>query len=165
MRHVLFTVFQTRADADSAIDDLARHGISKESCEIVVHGGPLESTELTISETNAREGFTSGVAVGAAVGLVGGFLVAGPLGFLAIGPLAGALFGAGAGGVYGGLGGAITGAGVPDKHLESLAKLLDGRRVLVTTETEGLEAERKVEEVFLSHGAVGASKANFEVTR
>ncbi len=111
-------LFDSHADAVTAVRELERMGIPSDDISIVSHHREGD-------ESNAAEGAGAGAGIGAAIGGAGGLLTG--LGIMAIpgvGPVVaagwlaatavGAVAGAAAGGVAGGLIGAMTNDGVSE---------------------------------------------------
>ena len=112
-------VFNSRADADRAVDDLVRAGYSRDQIGVVAKDSRGNVTSKTADEGEAGEGAAIGAAAGAATaGLVslgvsfGVIPVIGPI--LAVGPWAAALISAAGGAAAAGIAGALIGWGVPE---------------------------------------------------
>ena len=137
MKHTVTRLFDTRAQAESAVAALEAGGIPASDLSIVAGGKSAEDTRASARdpahENEAEEGAEKGAATG---GLIGGGagLLAG-LGLLAIpgiGPVVaagwlaatavGAAVGATAGGATGGLLGALKESGVPDEDAHVYAE-------------------------------------------
>lgn len=139
-------LFDTHADAVTAVQDLERIGVSSDDISIVSH-------HREVDETNAAEGAGMGAGIGAAVGGAGGLLTG--LGIMAIpgvGPVvaagwlaataAGAVAGAVAGGAAGGLIGALTSDGVSEADAHVYAEGVRRGGSLVTARVnDALESE------------------------
>jgi len=112
-------VFDSRADAEAAVDDLIDAGIKSNQISVVARNADGE-VETERSDSVA-DGALAGAATGAGVaGLVslgvsfGVIPVIGPI--LAVGPLAAALISAAGGAAVAGLAGALIDAGVPEEE-------------------------------------------------
>lgn len=158
MKHIVFALFENEESAAAAIHDLTTSGLPKDHVSLIVHRDALDEYDTVLQESDARPALQRGILMGGAVGTVLGLLLGGPFGLLGAGPLAAALFGAGAGSLYGALGGVLSGAGLTDGKLEELAQSLKQGHILVTAQTEGVDVERDVLEIFAEHGAVESSR-------
>jgi hypothetical protein len=112
-------VFNSRAEADRAVDELIRAGYSRDQIGVVARNADGKTTAHTADEGEAGEGAAIGAATGAGVaGLVSlgisfGMIPAiGPI--LAVGPWAAALISAAGGAAAAGIAGALIGWGVPE---------------------------------------------------
>ena len=170
MKHVVFALFESRADADAAIEQLIANGKATEKhVSVVIHRDAIGSAELdeTVQHegeatgTNARRGVVDGALIGATTGAVLGTLLAGPLGLLAGGPLVGILFGAGAGSIYGALSAGLVGLGLTDSELQELARDIESGNVLVTVTAEQAETEGEIEAILREHRGRVAEKHAF----
>src|SRR5437868_803742 len=123
-RPTVVGVFENRADAERAVQELHRAGFRDDQIGFAAKGGEAPAGGRTIAE-----GGTGEAGEGATKGLVGGGIVGGILGALAtglipgIGPviagglLAGILGGAAVGAATGGIVGALVGSmGVPEEE-------------------------------------------------
>jgi hypothetical protein len=159
MKHVLYALFPNREDASAAIHDLSAEGVSREQCRIVVEEGDVRTSQLDLSQTDARKAVTFGVVLGAVVGAGFGAALAGPLHVTDMGIFATAVFSAVAGSGIGALGGVLAGSMNPDRTLEQMAPSIERGRVMATVEVEGLTIEEIVERVFRAHGALQIRKS------
>lgn len=134
-------MFETRTEAQSAIERLQTAGIANDSISVAMRD-PKEAGALSsdtgvgdLSEEGATAGAVSGAGVGALVGLalVGStFLLPGVGTFLIGGPLAAALTGAGIGAASGGLIGGLVGAGIPEDDAQEYATGMEKGHILIT---------------------------------
>jgi hypothetical protein len=134
-------MFESRAEAESAIHRLKTSGIGMDSVSIAMRDRQ-EATELvetTGADDMSGEGATAGIVSGAAVGtlvglaLVGSTFVLPGIGtFLVGGPLAAALTGAGIGAASGGILGALIGAGIPEHEAEHYSAGIEQGSILVS---------------------------------
>jgi hypothetical protein len=126
MKQTITVLYDLRADAIAAIEDLKNQGISENDISLV------SNNENSYGEEVAKDAGT-GAGIGAAIGGTGGLLAG--LGLMAIpgvGPVVaagwlvatatGAAAGAAAGGLAGGIIGAMTEAGVPSEDAEFFAE-------------------------------------------
>jgi hypothetical protein len=139
-------LFDTHADAVSAVRDLENMGIPSQDISIISHHVEGETSD-------AAEGAGTGAGVGAAIGGAGGLLAG--LGLMAIpgvGPVVaagwlastavGVIAGAVAGGAAGGIIGALTGEGVPEADAHVYAEGVRRGGSLVTARVNDVhEAE------------------------
>jgi len=129
-REHLSGLFDTRAEAEAAVDRLEALGIARNDISVILRNEDetVEFAQATGTEVGSKagEGAGAGSAIGGTVGAILGALAATAttvaipgVGILVAGPIAGALAGAGAGGLAGGLMGALVGAGIPEEHARS----------------------------------------------
>jgi len=133
-------MFDTRAEAESAIKRLHDHGISRDSVSVAMKDNREQSTltESTGAHDLSGEGATAGLLSGAGVGTLVGLAIAGStivlpgIGpFVIAGPLAAALTGAGIGAASGGLIGGLIGAGIPEDEAAHFSSGMERGNVLV----------------------------------
>ena len=135
-RKAIAGLFETREEAERAIDELKALGIRGDQIGVAMHDKAAQGELAQETGTKAAEGATSGAVGGGLLGGVLGFLVgAGALAIPGVGPvIAGgmlasalgvaggtAVAGAGIGAAAGGITGALVGMGIPDeeaKHFE-----------------------------------------------
>jgi hypothetical protein len=143
-------VFNSVADAQSAVDELERQGIAREDISIVAHKSATGYDQLSAADRDKASDVVADAGIGAAIGGVGGLLlsaagaiaipVIGPI--LAAGPIAAALTGAGIGAAAGGLIGALTESGIPEEHARYYAESVRRGDVLVTVRTDEHNSDR-----------------------
>jgi hypothetical protein len=143
-------VFNSVADAQSAVDELERSGVARNDISIVAHKNATGYDQLDAADRDKASDVVADAGIGAAIGGVGGLLlsaagaiavpVIGPI--LAAGPIAAALTGAGIGAAAGGLIGALTESGIPEEHAHYYAESIRRGDVLVTVRTDGHNADR-----------------------
>ncbi|RYE44818.1 MAG: hypothetical protein EOP21_06980, partial [Hyphomicrobiales bacterium] len=137
-------LFDNYSDAETAVSNLERAGVSSDDISIVSNNG-----DGRYDESNAAEGAGTGAGIGAAVGGAGGLLTG--LGMLAIpgvGPVVaagwlaatavGAVAGAAVGGATGGLIGALTDSGVSEADAHVYAEGVRRGGTLVTARVDDL---------------------------
>jgi len=160
MRHVV-GMFETRAEAERAIERLKASGIGIESISVAMKD-QVEEADFSavtgahdLSSEGAAAGAVSGAAVGTIVGLalVGSTLVLPGVGTILVGgPLAAALTGAGIGAASGGMLGALIGAGIPEHEAEHYATGIEqGQIILAAQVPEAREAD--VRRIFEEEGS------------
>jgi hypothetical protein len=134
-------MFETRAEAESAIHRLTTSGIAADAISIAMKD--TEAAANLIESTGAQdlsgEGAAAGAVSGAAVGTLVGLAIAGSTlilpgvgTFLIGGPLLAALGGAGIGAASGGLLGALIGAGIPESEAETYAAGIEQGHIFVS---------------------------------
>jgi hypothetical protein len=115
-------VFNSRASAERAAEELMKAGFSAEDISILMSEG-TQGREFVIKQgTKAPEGAAAGATIGGVLGAIAAGLAA--LGTLAIpglnvvaaGPIVAALTGLGAGAATGGITGALIGLGIPENE-------------------------------------------------
>jgi hypothetical protein len=160
MRHVV-GIFETRNEAESAIQRLKASGIGTETISIAMKATHAagELAESAGVEDMSGEGAAAGIVSGAAVGLLVGLAVAGSTfvlpgvgTFLVGGPLAAALTGAGIGAASGGLLGALIGAGVPEHEAQHYATGVEQGHILVSADVDD-SAAPLVRRIFEEEGS------------
>jgi uncharacterized membrane protein len=152
-------VFNSVTDAQEAVRELESEGISRGDISIVAHKSAAGYD--TLDKTGKASDVVADAGIGAAIGGVGGLLLAaagavtvpviGPI--LAAGPIAAALTGAGIGAAAGGLVGALTESGIPEEHAKYYAEGVRRGDVLVTVKTSNTRADR-VADILDRHNAV-----------
>jgi len=162
-------VFQDRAQAERAVDDLKRAGFNDEQIGFVARDGSGDAGAT--ETTNTGEGTPGGGAVGGAVGggILGGILGAaaallipgiGPI--VAGGILAAALGGAAIGAVAGGLIGALTDMGVPEEEAQYYDQEFRSGRTIVTVQAGNRREEAM--DILRRDGAYDASNRGADMT-
>ena len=126
----VFGIFQSRATAEKAVDQLNAAGFSNNDISVLMSDKHSSQEFAHEKNTKAPEGATTGVTAGGAIGGTLGLLAGigalaipgvGPL--IAAGPIMASLAGLGIGGAVGGLVGALVGLGIPEYE----AKRYEGR--------------------------------------
>jgi uncharacterized protein (TIGR02271 family) len=146
-RTTVVGVFQDRAQAQKAIDELKRAGFREDEIGMTVRdSGSIERADTGAArddaggETHATEGAAAGLAAGAGVGALWGLGIV-AIGLPAIGPaiaggaLAAVLSSAVAGATAAGTGGALIGLGIPKEEAEYYESEFKAGRTLVTVKT------------------------------
>src|SRR5262245_55131712 len=150
----LVAVFENRARAITAVDELEHAGFTKEQIGMAAPGGPLHEPDTAISrrEEHVAAGAVEGAVTRGIAGAVSGALAAtlipgvGPIlagGFLT-GILAGTVGGAAAGAALGGWFGPFIAMGVSQQDAERYRRELQDRRTIVVVKAGANldEAER-----------------------
>lgn len=156
MSQMIYGVFNTRAQADSAIDAIASE-TGNEGVNALVHEGHLRDEDVQWGGTDALRGAVLGaVVVGCIAALIGGVLLI-PGANLSIG-WSEYFFMAVGGTIMGVTAGAVAGASEPRAELVALAKRLQEGKVLVTMEANEIPIATVVE-LFSRNGAVEVKAA------
>jgi hypothetical protein len=120
MSKTITAVFDTRAEAESALGKLDQAGYTRSQVTMLIAEEARGKHFGIDDKTKAGEGAATGAAIGGlsaalflALGATGALLVPG-LNLVVSGALVGGLAGLGAGSVTGGLVGALVGLGVPE---------------------------------------------------
>lgn len=155
-------IFNSRADAERAVENLRSAGIAEEHVSLITPGATQEQIDAAVPTTETEQpgmGKALGTAVGGALGVAGGLhlgaaaaslLVPGVGPILAAGLIGAALLGAGGAGVGMAAGGALEDSiatGLPHDELFIYEDALRrGRTVLIVTadDDEGGEGIRQV---------------------
>jgi len=144
----IVAVFQDRAQAQQAINELKRAGFRDDQIGVTARDGKLHGAVAgdDTGDNYAAEAATAGVATGAGVGalwglgIVSGLLPAiGPA--IAGGTLAAILSSAAAGAAAAGLAGALIGMGIPKEEAEFYESEFNAGRTIVTVNAGGKNAE------------------------
>jgi len=144
----IVAVFQDRAQAQQAINELKRAGFREDQIGVTARDGKLHGAVAGdgTGENYAAEAATAGVATGAGVGalwglgIISGLLPAiGPA--IAGGTLAALLSSAAAGAAAAGLAGALIGMGIPKEEAEFYESEFNAGRTIVTVNAGGKNAE------------------------
>jgi uncharacterized protein (TIGR02271 family) len=152
-------------EAQAVVRDLVSSGIRREDIGFMAnekHSSVRSTAELNESEGgDAASGALAGAGAGAALGGLGGLLLAvaplaipgiGPI--IAAGPIAAALTGAGIGAVAGGLIGGLTNLGVPEEEAHYYAEGVRRGGILVTVAANDDAQAGRAVEIMKRHGAV-----------
>jgi uncharacterized protein (TIGR02271 family) len=141
----LVGVFETRAQAERAIDALQRAGFRDDQIGVAARhaDAPYGTTDLAGDEAGAgaATGAVTGGVIGGLLGAAAAGLIPGIGPVLAGGILAGVLGGAATGAVAGGLLGALVGLGIPEEEATFYNEEFEAGRVIVTVKTDGRYAD------------------------
>jgi hypothetical protein len=152
-RTTAICVFDDRADAERAVDDLYRAGFAQEDVGIAMRRTEVEAAEgQGDSRTlqGAATGAVSGAAIGGVIGALAVGLVPGLGPVLAGGLLASILGGAAVGGTAGGLIGALAGMGVPEEEARYYDEQFRAGSTIVTVRAQSRYEEAS--EILRRHG-------------
>lgn len=157
-RSTIIGVFETRTQADRAVDELRRAGFREDQIGVASRDDEVRTTETVddATDSEAGTGALTGAIAGAGLGALAG------LGILAgvipvIGPaIAGGTLGillsnAAAGAGIAGVAGALIGAGIPEEEAGYYENELKTGRTLVTVKADGRISEAS--SILRSHGA------------
>jgi uncharacterized protein (TIGR02271 family) len=142
-------VFETKARADQAIEDLQAAGFDENKIGMVYRDEDGKTVKTgAADETHAEEGAVAGAVAGAAGGaLVGAGIIAGVIPVigpvLALGTLGTVLVNAAGGAAIAGLTGALIGWGIPEEDAEYYENEVKMGRYLVTVEADGRALEAR----------------------
>jgi len=143
-RSTVIGVFNSRDEANRAVDELQRAGFQRDRIGVVARDaeGHVRAQSKEGQETHAGEGAAIGAAAGAgtaalvSLGMTFGVIpVIGPV--LAVGPLAAALFSAAGGAAVGSLAGGLIGWGIPEEEARFYESEVHAGRFLVTVKADG----------------------------
>jgi hypothetical protein len=159
-RPTIVGVFATRPQAESAINELHRFGITDQQIGFVVRDASGNTQgNVTPDETrtahNAIGGAVSGGVLGGIIGAASSLLIPGFGPAIAGGILAATLGGAAIGAAAGGLIGALTEMGVPEEEAYYYQSEFEAGRFIVTVSAPGLQ--REALEILRRNGAYDAS--------
>jgi uncharacterized protein (TIGR02271 family) len=142
-RDTIVGVFEDRAHAQDAIQDLKAHGFTDPQIGLVAHDRKAPGHDVEEAEgSKAGEGAAIGLATGAGIGALWGIGIAAGM-LPAIGPviaggvLASTLASAATGAAVAGLVGALVGLGIPEEEAEFYETEFKTGRTLVTVRHEG----------------------------
>ena len=139
-------VFETRGQAEQALQELRRAGFRSDQVGIMVrHGDTVQPAPVVegnvVPEEAASVGALSGGVIGALLGAAVAVTIPGIGPALAVGTLAGILAGATIGVASGGLIGGLIGLGLSEEEAAHYEQELRGGRILVAVHAGGRELE------------------------
>lgn len=159
MTKTIVGVFNSVQDANKAVQNLENAGIPRDDISVVANKNAAGYE--TYEGTDKASDVVADAGIGAAIGGVGGLLLAavgaitipviGPI--LAAGPIVAAITGAGIGAAAGGLVGALTEHGIPEEHARTYAEGVRRGDVLVTVRTADSRAD-KVRDILDDNDAI-----------
>ncbi len=164
MAKTIVGLFDSLADAHSAVRELADMGVPRSDISLVAGDTKGEYSTKTGNLGDEMSGAAAGAGTGAILGGIGGLLVGlgvlaipgvGPL--IAAGPLATTLLGAGVGAAAGGLLGALVDVGVPEDEANYYAEGVRRGGVLVSLRAEDAMVDRVVS-ILERHNAVDVQR-------
>jgi len=147
-RSTVIGVFNSRAEADRAVDELLRAGFRRDQIGAVARDsdGKVRAQGKEAKDTYVEEGALAGAAAGAGVGgliglgvLAGVIPVIGPA--IAVGTLGTILLNAAAGAAVAGVAGALIGMGIPEEEAKYYEGELKAGRYLVTVHADARSDE------------------------
>jgi hypothetical protein len=155
-----FGIYQNRATAEMAVDQLTSAGFSHADVSVLMADNQGSKDFAAEKNTKAPEGAATGVGVGGTVGGTLGLLAGigalaipgvGPL--IAAGPIMGALAGVGLGGAVGGLVGALIGVGIPEYEAKRYEGRVKDGGILLSVHCGSSEEVSRAKEILKSTGA------------
>jgi uncharacterized membrane protein len=135
MAKVVLGVFDTKDQAERAVQELRNRGFHKE-ISILAKDERREGMETETDGDNVMEGVTTGSVLGGLVGLVAGagaLAIPGIGPLVAAGPIAGLLSGAATGGIAGGL----IDWGIPEEEGRRYEEEVRQGKILVAVQSSG----------------------------
>ena len=165
MAKTIVGMFDSMADAQSAVRELVDIGIARDNIGLVAADTKGEYTTKTGTLSDEMSGAATGASTGAILGGLGGLLVGlgalvipgvGPL--IAAGPLATTLVGAGIGAATGGLLGALVDAGVPEDEANYYAEGVRRGGILVTVQADDEMMVDRTVNILERHNAVDVQR-------
>src|SRR5262252_3753150 len=162
-----FGIYQTRAQAEAAVDAFIAAGFRSEAISVLLPENVGTKDFAAEKNTKAPEGATTGGIAGGTIGGtlgllagVGALAIPGVGPFIAAGPIMGALAGLGVGGAVGGLIGALVGMGIPEYE----AKRYEGRvkqgGVLLSVHCDTSDEISRTKDLLKETGAEDISSAS-----
>ena len=150
MSQVIYGVFETRDEADEAIEAIECE-VGHEGVNALVHEGHMRDEDVQMGATDALKGAVTGaIVVGVIAAVIGGVLLV-PNSGLSIGWTE-YIFMAMGGTIMGITAGAVAGASEPREELLAMAKRLEDGKILVTMDTKLAPALAVA--LFSQHGAL-----------
>jgi len=144
----LVFVFNDRAQAQAAVNELRRLGFREDQIGVAARGGETVTgaTSVTSQGEKAAVGAAAGAATGAGVGALWGLgIIAGLLPgigpAIAGGTLAAILASAATGAAAAGVAGALIGLGIPEDDAKRFEREFHAGRIIVSVQAEGRDAE------------------------
>lgn len=163
----VFGIYQTIAEAESAVDTLKAEGFRTEDVSALLPDNQGTKDFAHEKGTKAPEGAVTGAGTGLVLGGALGWLAGigtlaipgvGPL--IAAGPILATLTGIGVGGMAGGIVGGLVGLGIPEYE----AKRYEGRvrtgQILLSVHCDNAEWVKRAKETLAATGAEDISSAS-----
>jgi hypothetical protein len=163
----VFGIYQTRTQAEQAVDTLVSNSFRPEDISVLMAENVGTKDFAHEKNTKAPEGVTTGAVAGGVVGGTLGLLVGlgtlaipglGP--FLAAGPLMAALAGVGAGGAAGGFIGALVGMGIPEYEAKRYEGMVKEGHILLSVHCDNSDWTSRAKELLERTGARDISSAS-----
>ncbi|HAA90337.1 MAG: Putative membrane protein [Thermoanaerobacterales bacterium 50_218] len=135
MAKVVLGVFDTKEQAEKAVQELRNRGFHKE-ISVLARDEKREGLEMETDSDSVMEGVTTGGVLGGLAGLVAGagaLAIPGIGPLIAAGPIAGLLSGAAAGGIAGGL----IDWGIPEEEGRHYEEEVRKGKILVAVQSSG----------------------------
>jgi hypothetical protein len=137
MSGIIFGVFENRAQADAAVEELTRQ--TEGSVNAVVHQDHFRDEDVQMSGTDALKGAVKGALLVGIAGAIIGSLMMIPAADLSIGWTEWVFLGF-AGTIFGVTAGAVAGASESREEIRAMASKLEAGNVLVTMEADDTPA-------------------------
>ena len=137
MSKLVTAIFNSRAAAEMAVEELTRAGFAPEDVSLLMSDSTRGREFAVRKATKAPEGTATGATVGGVIGAVAAGLAAvgsitiPGIALVAAGPVVAALAGLGAGAAAGGLTGALIGLGIPEHEAKFYDKEIEKGGMLV----------------------------------
>lgn len=162
----VYGIYQTRADAEAAVDQLLAGGFRNEDISVLLQDNVGTKDFAHEKNTKAPEGTTTGVITGGAIGGtlgllagIGALAIPGLGPFIAAGPIMATLAGIGSGGVVGGVVGALVGMGIPEFEAKRYEGRIKEGGILLSVHADSSDWVRRAKEILKSSGADDVSSA------
>ncbi len=138
--------YETLAEAQNAVSDLTRSGVSSDAISLIVRdqgGDYAERLQVKDDNVTSDEGAGFGALIGLLTGVafgIGALTIPGLGPVIAAGPLVGGIIGGAAGAVTGGITAALIKSGVPEEDAARYEAHLQRGGALVTVQTTDARA-------------------------
>ncbi len=162
---VTTAIFETHADAASALESLTNAGIDPSRISFIASDDFDADTFGVQTHTKLAEGAAIGAGTGGAIGaIVAGLTMVGAVatggaGLVVAGPLVAALAGAGAGAAGGSVLGGLIGLAIPEHEIKHYEDAIERGSVLIGVECKDGDEKKLVKEIFERHNADRVSHA------
>ena len=164
---VVYGLYATRAQAESAVDRLMSAGFRSEDISVLMQDNVGTKDFAHEKDTKTPEGTTAGVVTGGAIGGtlgllagIGALAIPGLGPFIAAGPIMGALAGLGSGGVLGGVIGALIGMGIPEYEAKRYEGRIKEGGILMSVHCDAGDWVSKAKDLLKQTGAEDISSAS-----
>ncbi len=164
MSNLVTAIFNSRSQAEMAVDELLKAGFSRDDVSLLMSESTRGREFAVKKTTKVPEAAAAGMTVGGVIGAVAaglaavGTLVIPGLSLVAAGPLVAALAGLGAGAAAGGLTGALIGLGIPEHEAKFYDQEIAKGGILVGVYAHSDRA-KQAKEILEAAGADKVGKA------
>jgi hypothetical protein len=162
----VYGVFNTRAQAETAVDELLANGFRNEDISVLMQHNQGTKDFAAEKQTKAPEGTATGVVAGGAIGGtlgllagIGALAIPGLGPFIAAGPIMGALAGLGSGGAIGGIIGALVGMGIPEFEAKRYEGRIKEGGILLSVHCDNSEWVGRGKDILKNAGAQDVSSS------